>query len=159
MATNSSEAQKGNKIEIPADVLNPARKWIVNFAVGFAFIALEGNIEDAILAGSGTLVQIDGKFAVLTADHVAEKLPKSGDLGLILVEISGSKRSRFTIDASSVEYVKIGRGMTEDIGPDLGLILLSPQDVERTNAYKAFYNIDKRSIYVLDSMNEYYKGV
>ena len=46
------------------------------YSVGF--VKIQGQEEDALPAGSGTLITSGGRHAILTADHVLQALPASG---------------------------------------------------------------------------------
>jgi hypothetical protein len=70
--------------DIPRELREEIAKYISDFAVGFVKVCDTPLGEEAELAGSGTLVQIDDFFGILTAYHVLKNLPQSGDIGLIL---------------------------------------------------------------------------
>src|SRR6266550_6574503 len=55
--------------EVP-EVLAATHEHTANFAVGF--VKIEGQEDDALSAGSGTLITSGGRYAILTADHVLE---------------------------------------------------------------------------------------
>jgi hypothetical protein len=56
-----------------------------DFVVGFVKILPNTEPEDATISGSGTLVTASGRHAILTADHVLDVLPKSGEFGLTTI--------------------------------------------------------------------------
>jgi hypothetical protein len=53
---------------------------LANFGVGFGKITVNANMEDAIAAGSGTLVTIGSIDGILTTAHVLEALPNRGEV-------------------------------------------------------------------------------
>ena len=75
--------------------------------------------------GSGVLVQVDRMFAILTADHVANKI---GNYPILAIAF-GIRR-----DISQMLYLHIeglvvktiGGGKDARLGPDLALIILPP---------------------------------
>ena len=97
------------------------------------------------LRGTGILVQANGKFGILTADHALKALPRTGDIGLILCGRIRTNATRFTISANNAKFISIGENPNEDkAGPDLGLIVLSQADASRLQAEQAFYDLSKR---------------
>jgi hypothetical protein len=69
-------------INFEFDCADAARK-IANFSVGLAKLIVHGNAENAIPAGSGTLVTIGTVAGILTAAHVVKNLPDAGDMALM----------------------------------------------------------------------------
>jgi hypothetical protein len=94
------------------------------YAVGFAKIVDETNVEDAMLGGSGTLVSVEGRHAILTADHVLGNLPDTGLVGLILPTRFKAQLQRVTLDMALSTKVRIARGEVASEGPDLAALLL-----------------------------------
>src|ERR1043165_6530030 len=84
------------------------------FSIGFTRVpeAPERPIVD--LLGSGTLVTVGGKHAILTAHHVMRILPRVGRLGLLL----WSSDHPATIDCAGLSFMEIARGTDDSIGPD-----------------------------------------
>lgn len=128
--------------EVP-EVLAATHEHIANFAVGF--VKIEGQEDDAVPAGSGTLVTADGRHAILTADHVLDALPNSGEFGLVL-PIAGTepRLHRFRLDAANVQKVRVAKASYDRNGPDLGLLVLGSPEVSGLVATKAFYNLNNR---------------
>lgn len=58
-------------------------KDISYFTIGFATLSVQGNVEDAVCAGSGTLVTVGSLHGILTAAHVLGNLPTKGQVGLV----------------------------------------------------------------------------
>lgn len=135
--------------EIP-DVLAEAGRRLANSFVGF--VRVMGEEDDAVLAGSGTLVTAGGRHAILTADHVSECLPKRGEFGLILLTTGAEPRThRFRLDAARITRIRVGPASMDEYGPDLALIVLGAPDIARLQATMAFYNLDKRREYMLST--------
>jgi len=131
--------------------LEEATSVVSYYAVGL--VKLEANTmpQDAQLAGSGTLVEIDGTYAILTADHVIESLPKTGELGLILPTLPPAQLHRLTIPMKSIEKFCVARGSNESDGPDLALLILPQSHLGIIKAIKSFYNLLKRRNRVLEN--------
>ncbi len=59
--------------EIPQPVLKEVRLGIQHYCVPLLVISPEDSKHPVDLAGSGTLVELAGKYYILTADHVWNK--------------------------------------------------------------------------------------
>lgn len=103
--------------------------------------------------GSGTLVEIDGHSAILTAEHVV-RVPNRDDLHL---DNSSERGPRllippldFPADISFPSYalrVFTTRRERDDYGPDLALILLPPSGaLNEIRARRSFYPIAKDTV-------------
>ena len=57
---------------------------VTHFAAGFVRIEAHDNKERGVSAGSGTLVSVGSVHGILTAAHVLEALPRSGEVGIAL---------------------------------------------------------------------------
>jgi len=99
---------------------------------------------ELVLSGSGVLVMANGRHAILTADHVLKALPKTGHFGLVLLSSLGLFDHQFILNTDCVQKLTVGRGTDEAVGPDLGLLILSRNDVSRLESKKLFHNLDKR---------------
>jgi hypothetical protein len=64
-------------VNLEFDSADSARE-IANFSVGLAKLIVRDKAEDAIPAGSGTLVTIGSVAGILTAAHVVKNLPDAG---------------------------------------------------------------------------------
>jgi hypothetical protein len=54
-----------------------------HYTVGFGAITRKDSIEDAIPAGSGTLVRVGRVRGVVTARHVIEAIARKAEIGLL----------------------------------------------------------------------------
>jgi hypothetical protein len=143
-----NDSVKGIRItDIPSNFFESATKRIIDYLIGIVRIIGNEPKEDAILIGSGTLVDINGTFGILTAQHVIDELPRHGNLGLIISE----QVHRPTIDANVLIYSRMGRGRDPSTGPDLGFIKLPNSIISILKAYKSFYNVTKSRNRVLDN--------
>jgi len=131
--------------DIPMSFIRDVSHRLESFSVGFAKLEERPDGTDATVGGSGTLVEVDGVHAILTASHVLGHLPSKGMLGLILshnvqkhtVEVGGR---------NGVKYLQIAHysESTAREGPDLGAIILSPEVASSIGAMKSFVNLSQR---------------
>lgn len=127
---------------IPSDLINGAMRDVVDFTVGF--VRPSDSLDRAPeLLGSGTLVSVAGKRAIVTAEHVLSHIkravPNDARLGLLLLP----NLPRLSIALASVNCMPIARGRIDSQGPDLGAILLSADVAGSIAAKKNFYNLDR----------------
>jgi hypothetical protein len=117
---------------------------VAQYFIGLANIAKHEKGADATLAGSGTLVKANGRYAVLTADHVLNNLNKRGFIGLILPTPFGPRFHKTMIDAALLQRIPIGKASYDADGPDLGLLVLSRTEVDKLPSTKTCYNLEIR---------------
>jgi hypothetical protein len=67
--------------KVPPNLVEEISKDISVFVIGFVRLHETEAGNDAELGGSGTLVQIDNTAGILTARHVLEHLPTTGEIG------------------------------------------------------------------------------
>lgn len=136
--------------EIPRNLIENVSKDISDFVIGFVKLREikseheNTSEEDAELGGSGTLVQIEETSGILTAHHVLQNLPKTGEIGLIIATRFPPLLHRMTLQSKYLRRVEIPRGPHESEGPDLGLLILPPSDVRKLKPLKSFYNLSLR---------------
>jgi hypothetical protein len=111
------------------------------YSIGLATLSQTYGVEDALLRGSGTLIQRGNRRAILTADHVVDEsnFPRTGEL--LLITATNLERTR--IDVSKISLDRIARGCDDGQGPDLALIHLSEPIASALAAKKSFVNLDK----------------
>lgn len=141
-----------NEILVSYEFFENATRELSDYVVGFVKLQETSTQIDAQLAGSGTLVEIDGTHAILTADHVLEHLPNRGEVGLILPTRFQPQLHRFTLHMEFVEKLQIARGTHAVDGPDLALLVLPPFQVGAVKAIKSFYNLSKRRDQILSNL-------
>ena len=140
---------RGETVMLADDFMTPTKEKHTHYIVGFARISVENRVEDADVAGSGTLVRIGERRGILTAAHVVTNLPKKGDTGLVYTSTADPKPLRVTVKAEHCAFVRLGPGATENEGPDLGFIVLAPPDANNVEAKKSFLNLNRRQADVL----------
>jgi hypothetical protein len=140
------------EISVPYEFIENAAMELSDYFVSFVKLEQTTTQEDARLAGSGTLVEIEGTHAILTADHVFDDLPRrSGNVGLVLATRFQPQLHRFTINMEHVEKLRVARGTFESDGPDLALLILDSSQVGSIKAMKSFYNLSKRRDQILSN--------
>ncbi|MCW5692027.1 MAG: hypothetical protein KIT48_06655 [Pseudolabrys sp.] len=122
---------------------------ISDLMIGLARLTVHGRIEDALCAGSGTLVTIGRLDGLLTAAHVLEKLPTSGEVGIVLYR-NGLVQKQ-TIRMEYTDQVSVAGDSFGPNGPDIGFLRLPQENVGWLKATNTFYNVSKRRDDVLAS--------
>jgi len=128
-----------NITDIPSEFFESAARRIINYLIGIVKIIETEGKEDVVLMGSGTLVDINGVFGIITAQHVMDALQSDGNLGFIISE----KLHRPLIEAQALVHTRIAKGNNPSIGPDLGFIKLPNTSIGLLKALKSFYNVSK----------------
>jgi hypothetical protein len=116
---------------------------MATYTMGFAKLEVHDRVEDAVGAGSGTLVSVGKVRGILTAAHVLTNLPDQGEVGI--VEYRGQTihyRKRTIEMANTTKIVLRGDAFGPD-GPDLGFLRLAPDTVGWFEAIGSFYNLLK----------------
>lgn len=108
--------------DIPYSLKIDIKRRLADYSVGFLRLEDTPHGRDAFLCGSGTLVVIGNTFAILTAHHVIQILPRTGRLGVFL----SATPEPHCIDTQGLTYLEIARGSEDSVGPDLGAVLLAP---------------------------------
>lgn len=129
--------------EIPQELFEEIKGKLSHYEVGFVRIRENESFEDANLIGSGTLVESDGVYGILTANHVIEALPETGVIGLILSSVLFPAEHRYILRVVHLKMVPVGRRPTscESEGPDLGVVVLPSTYLGTIKARKSFYNL------------------
>jgi hypothetical protein len=131
--------------EIPSSVLEKIAKTLGWYLVGFTGIHQAGNVEEATLLGSGTLIEFDGVHGILTAQHVTAIFRNFENIGMILLP----NEHRFFIERKYLLVEEISNTLEPSEGPDLSLVILPPNVVGTLKARKMFYGIVQRHEEVL----------
>lgn len=135
---------------------------LADFSIGFAKLSTIAGREHVHPAGSGALVSVGSIHGILTAAHVLEELPDSGEVGLIRF-LREPKIQAQTIDMSLTERLTMrGSGEAAD-GPDIGFLRLASTQVTTLNATtNIFFNLSRRQESVLENKHpstEYFEGI
>ena len=135
--------------DLPEFVFDEVRENIRHYTVGF-YRAEKG--VDPVLLGSGVLVSVRNKRAILTAHHVIQVMKEPREkrtLGLLFADRSEAH----AVDPAAIRLLEIARGKRDSDGPDLGAVVLTPHSsiLSSINAYKIFFNLDKRREQMLQS--------
>lgn len=130
-------------LDLPGDLQAKIKNTIYDYTTCFIGVEEEPN-RCAKLLGSGVLVTINGIHGILTADHVIENLPKTGEVGFIIHRDKVPRN--FSISAEYLKPIQIARGTVDETGPDLGFIALPNKGLQEFLATKSFYNLSTRTI-------------
>lgn len=130
--------------DVPSALHDEIAERLALHSVGLSAVTVVDGLEKSKASGSGTLVQIDGRRAILTADHVVEQLEKA-DRTSLLIDWSGGLR-RCSYERSHLSFVRLARGADDGQGPDLALIFVPLGDDAASTlvAHKSFYDLDRR---------------
>ena len=134
-------------IQIPTRQIS---KEISDFTIGLAKLTIHDRSEEALCAGTATLVNVGQVDGLLTAAHVLDVLPKKGEVGIILYRDGALQKH--VIEIENTEEPIIIRGAEfGPSGPDLGFMRLPQKNVGWLRAIGSFYNLAKRRDYVLNN--------
>lgn len=147
--------EKSKVVKVPEPTILDSGRRIWNYTIGFLKLEAHEGYENAILLGSGVLVRVDDAYAILTAQHVVEVIPKNELVGLILT----NKKETPKLDTNHVEFLEIARGDIDSKGPDIALIVLPPQVAKSLEARKSFYNLTIRKDDLLANSIEEKQGL
>ena len=89
--------------------------------------------------GSGSLVRVGEKRAILTAAHVIQDLPEDGRLGLIVED--RAHNTTIHISSDNLEKKILGKYNATTSGPDLAYILLHEPALRKIPNFKSFYDL------------------
>lgn len=134
---------------------------ITTYQIGFALVSDDGDVEDATLGGSGTLVAIDDQLGILTAEHVVSYLlqhRKKGPVGLILPKHGQRQRHRPVFDLMPDECTVFAPNSYSARGPDLAFVPLDPETISSLKPRRDFYSLTKRRERMLDAPPEPHMG-
>ncbi len=133
--------------ETPIELIEEVSKQISHYLIGIVKIQKSLTSEDAILIGSGTLVEIENTFGILTAHHVMERLPPQGKIGFVLFE----QLHRYTLQSEFLEKIVVDKELIPSEGPDLAFIVLPPTTLGQIKALKSFYNLSLKRDKILSN--------
>jgi hypothetical protein len=141
--------------DLPEALIKNVIQELACFTVAFLRIDQVTWSCDADLLGSGVLVSVGTRKAILTAHHVLEVLPTRGRIGMFL----GQSTQPPSIDTAGISIMKIARGRDDSIGPDIGVVLLAPNIAASIGAKKSFFNLKTRREQQLNAPPDIRNGV
>jgi hypothetical protein len=116
---------------------------ITNNTIGFARVFTRDNVEDAVCAGSGTLVSIGSVRGILTAAHVVEAWEHDAEIGIIDALGNPPQFRKHLVRADHAAWIKIGGQASGSNGPDIAFLRLPLENAEILAARKSFYNLSR----------------
>lgn len=111
------------------------------YTVGFVTVSADGDIEEASCAGSGTLVTVGSLHGILTAAHVLEALPKTGQIGLVVEIDDPTKYQKQLINMEHTDSVLLCDEPFDQYGRDLAFLRLPQEGIGWLKAQRSFYNL------------------
>lgn len=131
--------------DLPVSLKNEVLNRLAHFSVGFFTVEPSDHGLIFLPRGSGTFVSVIGSqgvkiYAILTAGHVVENLPRNGRLGLALGK---GTLPHAELEADRLRYHQFPRGEVASLGPDLGVVVLPPHIADSICARKSFIDLDR----------------
>lgn len=123
--------------DIPEAVHQQVIAQLRDHSIGFARATSARSDRKVELLGSGTLVRVGDKHAILTAHHVLEVLPKGPRLGVLL----DSTTRLLSLDQRGLHRLKIARGKDDSVGPDLAALILAKPIASTLAAQRRFFDL------------------
>lgn len=145
--------------DIPQDIIEDTARSIRNYSVGIVSYYAENQAPRTELLGSGTLVEKDGKYGILTAAHVIDPInyysfKRAERIGLILTDYS----HHWSVEKEHLTYDLLAY-KTDSVGPDLGIIRIPDFYVSRLTAKKSFWNLSKFRKEIMKNPSPLNKGM
>lgn len=129
--------------DLPEELLDTIMEQITPYSIGLLKVYRNGMSEKVNLMGSGTLIQVDGKYGILTVHHVASVLNNERDnftqLGLTILPYE----HKFVVDRRFLGIVEVGKPQKGFECPELAVIILPQVDVEWIRVYKLVWNVPR----------------
>lgn len=141
-------SQKIEKIQIkdlPEELTDKIIEEIKPYAISLLGIREDISGEQIQLLGSGTLVQIEDRYGILTAQHVTPLWKKYKKIGLNL----GTFEHKPLIESITLPIVEVGIPVSNSEGPDLAVIILPEYIIGTIKAKNLFWNISSNKQAIL----------
>lgn len=117
---------------------------LAHYAVGFCSIKeRDGHDEDAVSAGSGTLVRVGRVAGIITAAHVLCDLLQIPRVGLVRLPTSANTVQRQMIEIEPSDTIILDGAAGPD-GPDLAFLRLPIVNEANLAATNTFYEVARR---------------
>jgi hypothetical protein len=113
------------------------------YTIGFAKLEVRDSVEDAVGAGSGTLVSAGRVRGILTAAHVLANLPDNGEVGIVEYRGQTLHYRKRTIEMANTTKIALRGNSFGPDGPDLGFLRLARDAIGWFEAIGSFYKLLK----------------
>lgn len=123
--------------DLPEDLIEKIEEEITPYAISLLGFGEDLSGEQTQLLGSGTLVRVEDKYGILTAQHVTPLLKKYKKIGLNL----GTFEHKLLIDSIALPIVEVAVPVNNSEGPDLAAIILPECVIGTIKRKKLFWNI------------------
>lgn len=130
--------------DLPEELIEPILEQIKYYSIGLIRVDRDDSGEKANLIGSGTLIQVQGNYGILTAHHVASKLKNCTQLGIaISAHLPTMDIHKYVFDPKMLHIVDVGmpQKRKEFNRPDLAVMVFLHLDIGWLKAIKSFINI------------------
>jgi hypothetical protein len=142
--------------DIPKSVDDEISNGLLHYCVPLIGIKKLANDNDSFeLAGTGTLVSVDGRGCILTAGHVWGFLKKWPLINLVLKSIG----TRYVIDRNAISVQSIWETNDGEWGPDLALLALPLSEKAAISAHKSFLDLSARRNKMLSDPPNLKRGI
>jgi hypothetical protein len=126
--------------DIPQSVLDEAGTALQDFLVPIFAFSQQQPMPKVTLIGSGTLVEVEDTFHVLTAAHVWHATKGSEQIGFVLTTYP----SMFALPRELISAKELWDQQHPEWGPDLALLEIPRAHVARVSAHKSFLNLPQQ---------------
>jgi hypothetical protein len=123
--------------DLPKDLIEKIEEEITPYAISLLGFGEDLSGEQTQLLGSGTLVRVEDKYGILTAQHVTPLLKKYKKIGLNL----GTFEHKPLIESITLPIVEVGIPVSNSEGPDLAVIILPEYIIGTIKSKNLFWNI------------------
>lgn len=122
---------------IPQGVFDEVSLGLQHYVVPLFILRSQHSEHDMRFIGSGTLVQIEGTYHVLTAAHVWYEARDAEQVGLVIT----ASPSLFVVPRDVIAVKQVWDRENSEWGPDLALLQLALPFVSTIKAHKSFLNL------------------
>lgn len=143
--------------DIPQRVLDEVILALKNYLVALYTVLphKQQSQPQPIAIGSGTFVEIEDAYYILTAAHVWNEVRREDKIGLVLTD----HQSSFMVLRDGISSKELWNGSISEWGPDIALLKLLPSDVSIIKAHKSFLNLSKQKGALAESPPVIEKGL
>lgn len=123
--------------DIPQSVFDEVGLRLQDYLVPLYVLGWQNAEPQLRFIGSGTLVEIQGTYHILTAAHVWHEARNAEQIGMVLTAYP----SRFLVPRAAISAKQLWKRPLYEWGPDLALLELARPFVSTIAAYKSFLNL------------------
>jgi hypothetical protein len=130
--------------DVPRELNEEVGRRIADYSVGLVRLSA-ANGGDAQLGGSGTLIKVGERHAILTAGHVVDYLWEATEFGVVIPRVQSGQRHRLAFQTGLLEKIVMPRvkNLPESLPPDIALIILPSSQASDIAASKSFWDLSR----------------